>query len=227
MAEEILLKLENIHKSYNPPSGAVPVLKGLNLRVNRGDTLAITGPSGSGKSTLLSLIGALDKADKGSIVFAGQNISSYTDQELVNFRMKKVGIVFQQHHLLPQCTALENILLPTLPLHTPAEQARERAMELLKEIHLSDRADHFPSQLSGGESQRIAVARALINDPDLLLADEPTGSLDRDSAQSLLDLLKQFTGTGKTLITVTHADFVASAMNIQHRLQNGIVAEED
>ena len=225
MKDNILLDLSNVHKSYHPESGSVPVLKGVNLRIERGKTVAITGPSGSGKSTLLNLIGTLDSPDQGNIIFDRESIIQYSSKQLINFRLRHIGIIFQQQHLLPQCTALENILLPTIPLGSPSQEAKTRAMQLLREINLEQRAHFFPSQLSGGECQRIAVARALINDPELLLADEPTGSLDHDTALVLIALLKKFTDQGKTLITVTHADFVAKGMQCHYRLFDGTIVD--
>lgn len=225
MKDDVLLRLSNIYKSYQPESGSVPVLKGIDLSVAKGKTVAITGPSGSGKSTLLNLIGALDTPDKGEILFLGESITHYSTNQLVDFRLRHVGIVFQQHHLLPQCTALENILLPTVPLKTQVEKAKTRALQLLEDINLQQRAHFFPSQLSVGECQRIAVARALINDPELILADEPTGALDHQTAIKIIALLKKFTDQGRTLITVTHADFVAQAMQCHYRLFEGTIAE--
>lgn len=221
MEESILLKLSDIHKNFYPESGAVQVLKGLNLMVRKGQTAAIIGPSGSGKSTLLHLIGALDKPDSGQILFNDRDIAGFSAREMVLFRMRHLGMVFQKHHLLPQCTALENIILPTLPLQTPVDEALERANQLLHATGLTDRANHFPSQLSGGECQRVAVARALINDPQLLLADEPTGALDRQSAIKIMEILTDFAAIGKTIIIVTHAEFVADKMKQQFELKDG------
>ena len=223
MEESAFLKLTDIHKNFYPESGPVQVLKGLDLVVGKGQTVAIKGPSGSGKSTLLHLIGGFDKPDRGQILFNGQDIAGYSAQEIVLFRTKQLGMVFQKHHLLPQCTALENIILPTLPLKTPANKALERANQLLHTTGLTDRANHFPSQLSGGECQRIAVARALINDPQLLLADEPTGALDRQSAVNVMNTLTDFAAVGKTIIMVTHAEFVAEKMNQQFELKDGVI----
>ncbi len=216
-----LLKLNDVHKKYYPPSGAVNVLKGVNFCLEKGKTAAITGPSGSGKTTLLNLIAALDSPDQGQIVFNGTNVTDFTDKQMVEFRMKHIGIVFQQHFLLPQCTAIENILLPTLPLKTPSDKAINRAEELLGEIGLYDRKDFFPAQLSGGECQRIAVARALINDPSLILADEPTGSLDHKNALGIIDLLKKLSDRDRSLIIVTHAEFIAEQMQCHYKLFDG------
>lgn len=221
-----LIRLTDVHKNYNPPSGPVPVLKGADFSLEQGKTAAVTGPSGSGKTTLLNLIGALDTPDRGEIVFNGKQISAFTKQQLIQFRMKHIGIVFQQHLLLPQCTALENILIPSLPLKTPAAEAMKRAEALLKETGLYERRHFFPAQLSGGECQRVAVARALINDPLLILADEPTGSLDREKALTVINLLKQSSvEKKKTLIIVTHAGFVAQQMQYRYTLADGRLAD--
>ena len=163
----------------------------------------------------------MDSPDKGQIVFNGTDITDFTDRQMLEFRMKHIGIVFQQHFLLPQCTAIENILLPTLPLKTPSDEAISRAEELLGEIGLYDRKDFFPAQLSGGECQRIAVARALINDPSLILADEPTGSLDHKNALGIIDLLKKLSDRDRSLIIVTHAEFIAEQMQRHYKLFDG------
>ena len=221
MGTQNLLKLIDVHKKYYPPSGEVRVLKGVNLSLEKGKTAAITGPSGSGKTTLLNLIAVLDSPDQGQIIFNGTSVTDFTEQQMVEFRMKHIGIVFQQHFLLPQCTALENILLPTLPLKTPYDKAQNRAEELLGKIGLYQRKDFFPAQLSGGECQRIAVARALINDPSLILADEPTGSLDHKNAIGIIDLLKKLSNKDRTLIIVTHAEFIAEQMQCHYKLFDG------
>ena len=187
----MLAELHNVTKSYRSDAGAVPVLNGISLTIAEGETVAITGPSGCGKSTLLNLLGALDQADSGEIRVAGRDLTKLTAQQLAEFRNTTVGFVFQLHHLLPQCTVLENVLVPSI-VRKGADRAalRARAAKLLEAVGLSHRIDHRPGQLSGGERQRAAVARALINEPKLLLADEPTGALDRASAERLADLLE-------------------------------------
>lgn len=221
MDNRTILVLKGICKCYYPASGPVNVLRGLDLEVEKGRSLSISGPSGSGKTTLLNLISALDSVDSGSILFEGRDIGALNASERVTFRMQNLGMVFQQHYLLPQCTALENILLPTLPVKMKPEKAREKAEHLLQKIGLQERRDHFPAELSGGECQRVALARALINDPKLVLADEPTGALDRDSAMGILELLHSIPKSGGTLITVTHADFVAREMMEHFTLSDG------
>ena len=202
--EENIIRLEKVCKSYHPEAGEVPVLKELDFAASKGESVAITGPSGSGKTTLINLLAQLDAPDRGTVEVSGE-----------------VGIVFQQHHLLPQCTALENVLLPTLPREGDKKEFRERALALLREMELSERADHFPAQLSGGECQRVALARALINDPMIVVADEPTGSLNKEQSINIIGLLLKCVGKGKTLIAVTHADYVAKAMSRSLALVDG------
>lgn len=218
-----MLKLENLTKSYPSPSGNadVPVLKNISLSVESGASIAIVGPSGSGKSTLLNIIGALDKPTSGSVQLDGQELSELSDKELAQIRNEQIGFVFQLHHLLPQLTVLENVLIPTMPLKTTAD-AEPRAKELLQRVGLGSHFDFRPAQLSGGEQQRVAVVRALINQPKLLLADEPTGSLDQDSSQNLAELLIQLNEQENvTLITVTHSLELAQKMKTVYTLKNG------
>ncbi len=222
----MILELNNIDKRYDSPAGkqSLAVLRGVSLAVAPGDAIAVVGPSGSGKSTLLNIIGALDRPTSGSVVFSGRNLSELNDRELAKVRNTEIGFVFQLHHLLPQCTVLENVLIPTLPLVKKAARAdaEDRARELLRRVGLASRSDSFPAQLSGGERQRVAVVRALINSPKLLLADEPTGSLDQESAQGLgqliLDLNRE---RNLAVIVVTHSPDLANRMDSVYRLQHG------
>jgi ABC-type lipoprotein export system ATPase subunit len=210
----MLAELSNVTKSYRNGAEPVPVLNGISLTIAEGETVAITGPSGCGKSTLLNLLGALDQADSGEIRVAGRDLTKLTAQQLAEFRNTTVGFVFQLHHLLPQCTVLENVLVPSI-VRKDADRAalRARAAQLLEAVGLSHRLDHRPGQLSGGERQRAAVARALINSPKLLLADEPTGALDRASAERLADLLAEVHQREKiTIVMVTHAPELARRM---------------
>src|SRR5512147_431906 len=203
-----LLKLVNVTKRYDSPanSGALTVLNEVSLEVGQGESLAIIGPSGSGKSTLLHIIGTLDRPTSGSVTLDGQDLGALGDPQLAAVRNRQIGFVFQSHYLLPQCTVLENVLVPTLACAAEAARngAGARAERLLKRVGLGERLAHRPGELSGGERQRVAVVRALINQPQLLLADEPTGSLDQSSArelgQLLLDLNRE---EGVTLIVVT------------------------
>jgi len=215
---------------YPDPTGGSNgpiVLQNLDLSVNSGDTLAIIGPSGCGKSTLLNLIGLLDTPTSGSLRVASTDPTTLDDTQRAKMRNQKIGFIFQDHHLLPQCTLLENVLLPTLPLGSAAKNATTRARDLLDRVGLSDRLHHRPGELSGGQRQRAAVVRALINQPLLLLADEPTGALDEPTAADLVDLLIALnTETSTTLIMVTHASALARKMNTRYRLQAGKLSRE-
>src|SRR6056297_2444293 len=186
----MLLSVNNIHKNYRNDKGEIArqVLNGLSLTLDKGEKIAIVGPSGSGKTTLLNLIGSIDSPDEGTILFKGKNIPEMDQQAINTYRNQEIGFIFQLHHLLPQCTVLENILVPTL-VSGPKEGAAERARRLLERVGLEQHADSPPAQLSGGELQRVAVVRALINRPKLILADEPTGSLDRSNSEKIADLL--------------------------------------
>lgn len=221
----MLLQLSQITKSYfsgNNPSGRV-ILDQLDLEVNAGDRIAIVGPSGSGKTTLLNLIGTLDRPDSGKMHFENQDLSVYNDQQLAAFRNEKIGFVFQMHHLLPQLTLLENVLLPTLTnKKLQGKDTLDHAQRLIARMGLAEVAHQKPSQLSGGECQRTAVARALINHPGLILADEPTGALDHQSAYNLTDLLVELNKEqGVTLIVVTHSMEVAGKMDKIYSLEDG------
>ena len=216
----MLLKLEKINKSY---SNDRTILDQLDLEVKQGERIAIVGPSGSGKTTLLNLIGTLDRPDSGKMYFENQDLSVFSDQQLASFRNERIGFVFQMHHLLPQLTLLENILLPTLTdKKLQGKETLERARILINNMGLDDVAHQKPFELSGGECQRTAVARALINRPGLILADEPTGALDQQSAFNLTDLLVELNQEdGVTLIVVTHSMDVAKKMDRMYKIENG------
>ncbi len=224
----MLLELRNISKKYEIPSGEghTTILRDVSLQITQGESVAVVGPSGSGKSTLLNIIGALDKPTSGVVTFAGKNLADLDDAELSQIRNQEIGFVFQLHHLLPQCTVFENVLIPTIPpgLEKKDEDVQERARNLMGRVGLEKHKDYFPAQLSGGEMQRVAVIRALINRPKLVLADEPTGSLDRESSDNLGQLLvKVNKEEGTTLITVTHSIEIARLMDKVYRLQDGIL----
>ncbi len=221
-----LLRLTRVTKRYDAPdkAGALLVLNEVSLDLTRGESLAIVGPSGSGKSTLLHIIGTLDRPTSGSVALNGQDLSGLDDQQLAAVRNRQIGFVFQSHYLLPQCTVLENVLVPTLACAEAAARdgASERAGRLLKRVGLGERMSHRPGELSGGERQRVAVVRALINQPQLLLADEPTGSLDQTSARELGQLLLELNREeGVTLIVVTHARELAQRMGRVLELKEG------
>jgi lipoprotein-releasing system ATP-binding protein len=226
----MLLELKNIEKKFKTPSGKgeITVLKDVSLTVTGGEAIAVVGPSGSGKTTLLNIIGSLDQPTSGIVSFAGKNLADLDDAELSKTRNLDMGFVFQLHHLLPQLTVLENVLIPTIPFRSSKDTnaAETLAKKLLERVGLQDHLDYFPAQLSGGELQRTAVVRALINKPKLVLADEPTGSLDRESAENLGQLLVQLNKEeGTTLIVVTHSIELAHLMDKVYNLKNGMLEE--
>ena len=215
-----MIKASNIYKSF----GNVDVLKGVDLTVNKGEIACIVGASGAGKSTLLQIIGTLDKADKGNITIDNQDIASLNQRNLAAFRNQKIGFVFQFHHLLPEFTALENICIPAYIAGISKKEATEKAMQLLDYLNLTDRQDHKPSMLSGGEQQRIAVARALINNPAIILADEPSGNLDSQSAHDLHQLFFDLRDkTGQTFIIVTHNPQLAEMADKTFTMKDGLI----
>jgi lipoprotein-releasing system ATP-binding protein len=221
----MLLKIERLSKSYFNESGSKQrlILDQLDLQITRGERIAIVGPSGSGKTTLLNIIGTLDKSDSGKIFFDGGEITSYNEKELAKFRSTKIGFIFQLHHLLPQLSLAENILLPSLAdKNLQGKETIDRAKRLINRLGLSAVAQQKPAELSGGECQRTAVARALINQPELILADEPTGALDHESAFNLVNLLLELNKEeGLSLIVVTHSMEVARKMDTIYSLEEG------
>ena len=225
-----MLELINITKSYETPGNkdGVCVLKNITLKVTKGQSLVIVGPSGSGKSTLLNIIGALDRPSEGRVLFDGKDLAELTESELARIRNRQIGFVFQLHHLLPQCTVLENVLVPTLAgkTHLSRKEIQERATNLLQRVGLKDHLLHRPGQLSGGQRQRVAVVRALINSPKLLLADEPTGSLDKDAAENIAELLVELNRSEEvTLITVTHSLKLAEMIGNVMELSDGLLRD--
>ncbi len=221
----MLLQLQNVTKGYGHPGthSYRPVLNDLNFEVEKGQKIAIVGPSGTGKTTLLNLAGTLDQPEHGKITFNGKDITNYSKAELATFRNKHLGFIFQSHHLMPQLTLKENILLPLLPQGRKITKTEnEWADYLIRKVGIWEQREQKPAQLSGGECQRTAVVRALINKPQLLLADEPTGALDEENAQALTDLLLKLSNEeGVTLITVTHAAALADSMDKKYILRNG------
>jgi len=227
MNDQTILELDGVSKIYpQARDTAAEVLSDISLRVPAGQAMAIVGPSGSGKSTLLNLIGALDRPTSGTVRLDGRDLTTLSPTELAEIRRSRIGFVFQQHHLLPQCTVLENVLLPALASGRVGSELSDRAVELLGRVALADRADDRPTVLSGGERQRVALARALINAPSLLLADEPTGSLDRQTSESLIELLVELNRSeGTTLIVVTHSPDLAGRMDRVMELRDGALRE--
>ena len=213
-----MITLQDIHKSF----GTLEVLKGIDLTINKGEIVSIVGPSGAGKTTLLQIIGTLDRPDRGNVLFDGIDVSGYKEKQLSAFRNRHIGFVFQFHQLLPEFTAVENVMMPALINGTSMTDARSRAMEMLDYLRLTDRATHKPSELSGGEKQRVAVARALVNHPQVILADEPSGSLDTQNKEELhplfFDLRREM---GQTFIIVTHDESLAATTDRTIRLRDG------
>ncbi len=221
MAE--IIRLEALTRTFVMPGGGgeVPVLRGIDLAVEEGEFLALQGTSGSGKSTLLSILGLLDRPSSGRYLLRGRDVSALSDDELSDLRNQAIGFVFQSFHLIPYATALENVLLPGMYGHAPQGRLRRRAEDLLARVGLSDRRHFKPGRLSGGQQQRVAMARAMLNDPDLLLADEPTGQLDSATSAGIMDLFREINATGKTVILVTHDAQVAATARRIVRLADG------
>ena len=218
-----MIRIENLTKKF----GELEVLKGVSLTVNKGEVISIVGPSGAGKTTLLQLIGTLDKPTSGKILFNGEDTGKMSSNKLATFRNRHIGFVFQFHQLLPEFTALENIIIPALIAGRKRKEAEAEAMELLGLMNLTERAGHKPSEMSGGENQRVAVARALINHPDVILADEPSGSLDSHNKEELhrlfFDLRDRF---GQTFVIVTHDEKLATLTDRTIRMVDGVVTDE-
>ena len=216
-----MLKATNIQKSYDK----LHVLKGVDFSVEKGEIVSIVGKSGAGKSTLLHIIGTLDKPDMGSVLYNGKEISALNAKDLASFRNQHIGFIFQFHHLLPEFTALENVCIPGFILKTPEHQVKKKARELLDYLGLSERLNHKPSQLSGGEQQRVAVARALINNPGIIFADEPSGNLDSASSKELHQLLFQLRDDfQQTFVIVTHNEELAGMSDRKVEMQDGLLA---
>lgn len=216
------LIVENVVKEYPTPAEPLRVLSGVSFTLRRGENMAILGPSGSGKSTLLSILGTLEPPTSGAVLLARENPFQLDEPGLAEFRLENVGFVFQEHHLLPQCTVLENVLVPFLADGAATPDDQRRATELLARVGLSDRLTHRPAELSGGERQRVAIARALVREPTLLLADEPTGNLDRTTAASIAKLLVELQAERSAiLVVVTHSEALAAAMQRRMELDSG------
>jgi lipoprotein-releasing system ATP-binding protein len=216
------LVVDDIVKEYPTPTEPLRVLSGVSFSLVRGDSLAILGPSGSGKSTLLSILGTLELPTSGSVRLAGQDPFALDEAALAAFRSRQVGFVFQDHHLLPQCTVLENVLVPFLAEGSATSEDQQRATELLRRVGLAERLTHRPAELSGGERQRVAIARALVREPALLLADEPTGNLDRTTAESITRLLLELQAERNAiLVVVTHSSALAAAVQDRMELDAG------
>jgi putative ABC transport system ATP-binding protein len=224
---ESLVQVRDVHKVYHRGSERLDILSGLSLEVPQGDFLALMGPSGSGKSTLLNLIGGLDKPTSGSVVVAGQPIDRLSEGKLAQWRARHVGFVFQFYNLLPVLTAERNVELPLLLTHLSKAERRKHVSTALGVVGLADRASHYPRQLSGGQEQRVGIARAIVTDPTLLLCDEPTGDLDRKSGDEILDLLQALNRDhGKTIVMVTHDPHAAACAKRTLHLDKGMLTQE-
>jgi putative ABC transport system ATP-binding protein len=225
--KESLIKIDGVWKKYDM-GNAEPliVLKEINLDIKKGEFVAVTGPSGSGKSTMVNIIGALDKPSWGSTFLDGKNVSDMSESSLAFLRGKKIGFIFQQFNLLPNLSALQNVMLPMEMIDIPEKEARKRAEELLNMLGLGDRMEHKPNELSGGQQQRVAIARALANDPEIIVADEPTGNLDSTTGKFVMDFLGKLNQKGKTVILITHdLNLVTYAKRVIH-IKDGKIGKE-
>ena len=218
-----IIHLENICKSYYLGKQELQVLKGINIDILKNEYVALMGPSGSGKSTLMNILGCLDTPTKGKYILNGQDVSRMIDNDLAEVRNKEIGFVFQQFNLLPRLTAAENVALPLIYSGIAKKERMERAMEVLTKVRLEDRSHHKPNELSGGQCQRVAIARALINDPAIILADEPTGNLDSKTSHEIMDILGKIHNDGNTVVLVTHEEDIAGFAHRVIRLRDGVI----
>jgi putative ABC transport system ATP-binding protein len=219
-----IVEIRNLYKSYRRGTQILPVLKDISLDIEEGEFLALMGPSGSGKTTLLNLIAGIDRADSGSISVGSADITSLSETELAHWRAMNVGFIFQLYNLLPVLTAFENVELPLLLTGLSRKERREHVEMALRIVNLEDRVDHYPGQLSGGQQQRVAIARAVVTDPTILVADEPTGDLDRTSAEEILELMERLVyELGKTIIMVTHDPRAAKKAHVVRHLDKGVL----
>lgn len=221
----MIIELSNIFKSYQNGKLEVPVLKDISLQIDKGEYVAIMGASGSGKSTLMNIVGCLDRPTKGEYLFEGENIFGYSDRALSDLRLNKIGFVFQSFHLLPGQNAISNVMLPLQYAGVPKKDRREIAAQVLDRVGLGDRMNFKPNQLSGGQCQRVAIARAMVNKPDILLADEPTGALDSKSGEQIMELFSKLNDEGVTVVMITHeAEIAEHAKRIIH-IKDGQIIE--
>ncbi|MGB4438275.1 MAG: ABC transporter ATP-binding protein [Sedimentibacter sp.] len=218
-----MIDIKNITKTYDMGSVQVQVLRGITLHVGEGEFLSIIGPSGSGKSTLMNMIGCLDTPTTGEYYLDGKEISTYNEKQLSKIRNQKIGFIFQKFNLLPRLSALENVELPLIYRGMNSKERRERSIEALEKVGLSDRINHNPTELSGGQQQRVAIARALAGDPPVLLADEPTGNLDSKSGSDVMNLIKELSNEGKTIVLITHDNEIANAAKRTIIIKDGLL----
>jgi putative ABC transport system ATP-binding protein len=218
-----VIKLEDIRKSYFMGRQELQVLKGISLSINRNEYIALMGPSGSGKSTLMNILGCLDSPTSGKYILNGNDVSMMADNDLADIRNKEIGFVFQQFNLLPRLTALENVALPLVYAGISKKQRTEMAMEVIRKVDLLDRSHHKPNELSGGQCQRVAIARALVNNPSIILADEPTGNLDTRTSYEIMNIFSKIHEDGNTVVLVTHEEDISNYAHRVIRLRDGLV----
>jgi putative ABC transport system ATP-binding protein len=218
-----IIHLENIRKSYFMGKQALPVLKGISLDIQKNEYVALMGPSGSGKSTLMNILGCLDSPTAGTYILNGHDVSVMEDNQLADIRNKEIGFVFQQFNLLPRLTAVDNVALPLVYAGISKKQRTEMAMAVLEKVGLTDRSHHKPNELSGGQSQRVAIARALVNNPSLILADEPTGNLDTKTSEEIMEIFGHIQAGGNTVVLVTHEEDIANHAHRIVRLRDGLI----
>src|SRR6187551_1809018 len=223
---QAIIHLNNIKKNYFLGKQVIEVLKGITLDILKNEYVALMGPSGSGKSTLMNILGCLDTPTTGSYVLNGNDVSRMSDNDLAEVRNKEIGFVFQQFNLLPRLTAAENVALPLVYAGMPKKQRIEQAMHVLEQVSLVDRSKHRPNELSGGQNQRVAIARALVNNPSIILADEPTGNLDSKTSYEIMDIFEQIHSTGNTVVLVTHEEDIANHARRIIRLRDGLLESD-
>ncbi len=221
-----IIHLENIKKNYFLGKQVIEVLKGISMDIFKNEYVALMGPSGSGKSTLMNILGCLDTPTAGKYILNGQDVSSMADNDLADVRNKEIGFVFQQFNLLPRLTAVENVALPLVYAGVPKKQRTEKAKYVLDKVNLADRGHHKPNEMSGGQNQRVAIARALVNDPSIILADEPTGNLDSKTSHEIMEIFGQIHASGNTVILVTHEEDIAHFAHRIVRLRDGVIESD-
>jgi putative ABC transport system ATP-binding protein len=221
-----IISLDEIRKSYFMGKQALPVLKGVSLNINKNEYVALMGPSGSGKSTLMNILGCLDSPTEGNYILNGQDVSKMADDDLAEVRNTEIGFVFQQFNLLPRLTAAENVALPLVYAGVAKKLRMEIAMDVLEKVSLTDRSHHKPNELSGGQCQRVAIARALVNNPSLILADEPTGNLDSKTSVEIMDIFNAIQAAGNTVVLVTHEEDIANYAHRIVRLRDGVIESD-
>lgn len=225
--EEIAIRLRDIKKIYKMGGQELAALNGINLDIKRGEFAALMGPSGSGKSTLMNILGCLDRPTVGSYELEGKEVAHLSDDELAIMRNKHIGFVFQNFNLLSRISSLENVALPLVYAGVGAAERRQRAQQVLEAVGLGDRAEHMPNELSGGQRQRVAIARALVNNPEIIMADEPTGNLDTKSTKEIMEIFQEMHGRGKTIILVTHEPEIAVCANRQLLVRDGVITRDE